>query len=619
MSSNANPMLMAMIDDMVKKQVKKAKEKDDKGFRMITKPYPAWVDTVPFPPGFSQPDFKIAKSLFKKKRDEAITQVPCLNIIVISDDEEEEESSASSPIHIPDSPIVISDNEEEGSNASCPIHISDFPTSLKLAVGEFMVTPKARVTPERTMASPKYSPVPPMFYINTPEYVDESVSFQTYELLEGTAEQKLESALDQREMGSMRPRDLLLLWVQQTPFPVGYELPNFSIYEGYGDPEKHKKLFLRQCGETAQNQAFWEVMKSAFIQSQYFYRWDLRYLRNAKERHPQGGEVITDDENSFVGSVNMVQISDEPKEGDGKEKIPALVSIYDALMMSLELRKSLIYALSNPNDFRKEVQEKRQKSTTTCLSTVAFGDGDMYAETPDHNRPLFITGLVLNTKISRVLVDAYYVDARFYTKASQNRAKGSTKTDTQSVKAQTKKAFRYIPKSQRKPGASALAPIDLTLELKDAFVLPLQKAECTYVENYRKFVVPAKAKGMKPIVFHALGDMEKKVQDENLKTVEISSPIRPSYAANITKMLVKAGLDPEKVSTQTVAPFDFVLTHTQAKSLQQGSPIVVTREGLGYQATEEKLFVNIITVEGALDDGIEDETYPIPTQSEEGG
>ncbi|KAH7838052.1 hypothetical protein Vadar_021485 [Vaccinium darrowii] len=57
--SNMSPILMAMIDEMVKKQVKKAKEKDDEGFRMITKPYPAWVDTVPFPPGFSQPDFKM--------------------------------------------------------------------------------------------------------------------------------------------------------------------------------------------------------------------------------------------------------------------------------------------------------------------------------------------------------------------------------------------------------------------------------------------------------------------------------------------------------------------------------------------------------------------------------
>nr|QHR87556.1 hypothetical protein Q903MT_gene1567 [Picea sitchensis] len=26
---------------------------------MITKPYPAWIDSVPYTPGFSQPDFKM--------------------------------------------------------------------------------------------------------------------------------------------------------------------------------------------------------------------------------------------------------------------------------------------------------------------------------------------------------------------------------------------------------------------------------------------------------------------------------------------------------------------------------------------------------------------------------
>ncbi|KAG5562842.1 hypothetical protein RHGRI_005537 [Rhododendron griersonianum] len=620
------------------------------------------------------------KAYFKKKRDEAVTQVPCLNIIVISDDEEEEESSASSPIHIPDSPIVISDDEEEGSNASCPIHISDFPTSRNLAVGEFMVTPKARVTPEKAMASPKYSHVPPMSYINTPEYVvspsQRNMGYGSDTELVRNSRKRLRF---EDEKFSLKCQSDDEMWKHSTQSPHILESfvdSDFSprypsparTYDGESVSSDH---FDFSCNVISVDVNFQDAdiqIRSCPEDDEKARVFARREGTNqAKERHPQGGEVITDDENSSVGSVNMVQINDEPKEGDGKEvvhvcktyltykrqprnqssqnlqvpvtqdevpkeeeqvkydvlahlkKIPALLSIYDALMMSPELRKSLVYALSNPDDFCKEIQEKGQKSTTTCLSTVVFGDEDMYAETLDHNRPLFITGLVLNTKISRVLVDAYYADARFYTKTSQNRVKGSTETNTKSVKAQTKKAFRYVPKSQRKLGASALVPIDPTLELKDAFVLPLQKAECTYVEDYRKFVVPAKAKGMKPIVFHALGDMEKKVQDDNLKTVEISSPIRPSYAANITKMLVKAGLDPEKVSTQTVAPFDSVLTHAQAKSLQQGSPIVVTREGLGYQAAEEKISVNMITVEEASDDGIEDETYPIPTQSEERG
>ncbi|KAH7853285.1 hypothetical protein Vadar_000919 [Vaccinium darrowii] len=358
------------------------------------------------------------------------------------------------------------------------------------------------------------------------------------------------------------------------------------------------------------------------------------------------------------------------------------------------------------------------------MSTVAFGDEDMYAETLDHNRPLFITGFVLNTEISRVMVDggsavnllpkralgmigvrlsqlrpchlviqgfnqneqrpmgkiklrtkfgsieedteflvidvntsynallgrpwvhghmavpstyhqcikyplpppmnegiiiadndpfngveAYYADARFYKKASQNKAKG----ETEGIEAQTKKTFRYIPKSQRKPGASALAPINPTLELKDAFVLPLRKTECTYVESYRKFVVPAKEKGTKPIVFHALGDMETKVQNDDPKVVETLGHKRPNYTENIRGMLVKAGLDPEKVSSQTVTPFDSVLTHAQVTALEQGKPIVATREGLGYQATEEEKFsVNMTVAERALDDGDEDGTCPIP-------
>ncbi|CAL5430658.1 unnamed protein product [Camellia sinensis] len=64
-SGGMNPMLMAMIDDMVRRQVKKVKEKDDENFRIITKPYPAWVDAVPFPSSFSQPNFK----MFDETRD----------------------------------------------------------------------------------------------------------------------------------------------------------------------------------------------------------------------------------------------------------------------------------------------------------------------------------------------------------------------------------------------------------------------------------------------------------------------------------------------------------------------------------------------------------------------
>ncbi|KAH7851899.1 hypothetical protein Vadar_018143 [Vaccinium darrowii] len=332
---------------------------------------------------------------FKKKREGAVIQVPCLNIIVISDDEE----------------------QEEGSSASRPIHILDSPTSPQHDFEECMATPKGCVTPKGTMTSPEFSPVAPVLYMNTPEYVMnspqryvgdaqvrsspeddrrakiegqkkrnqakivvslkeemskttqnymihgeqisshpfpqwvemvlfprgysiphfpldngvgcprhhlvhflalcgdiirsqalllqqfvlslkgwaadwyfslpansipdwdtmaeqfyrrfymprpmefemwepyENISFQAYELLEGTIEEKLEAASNQRDMGGFRARGLFPPWVEQTPFPLGYDLPNFSIYKGHGDLEKHIKIFLRQCGRTAQNEA----------------------------------------------------------------------------------------------------------------------------------------------------------------------------------------------------------------------------------------------------------------------------------------------------------------------------------------------------------------------------
>ena len=88
-----------------------------------------------------------------------------------------------------------------------------------------------------------YKPWP--IEIEMPEHLDgEGTSSQTYDFIEGTIEEKIETAFDLREMGSYRPRDLFPLWVKQTPFSEGYELPNVVLYEGYGDPQKHISIFL---------------------------------------------------------------------------------------------------------------------------------------------------------------------------------------------------------------------------------------------------------------------------------------------------------------------------------------------------------------------------------------
>lgn len=41
----------------MKREVKKAKDGGVSNTKLVTKPYPAWADKVPFPPPFTQPEF----------------------------------------------------------------------------------------------------------------------------------------------------------------------------------------------------------------------------------------------------------------------------------------------------------------------------------------------------------------------------------------------------------------------------------------------------------------------------------------------------------------------------------------------------------------------------------
>ena len=96
------------------------------------------------------------------------------------------------------------------------------------------------------------------FYVNGSMEIEmfeplgiDNVSIQTHDILEGIVDEKIEMILESRSMGLFRPKNLFPPWVQQVPFSEGYELPEFIIYEGHGDPEKHIRRFLKQCGETA--------------------------------------------------------------------------------------------------------------------------------------------------------------------------------------------------------------------------------------------------------------------------------------------------------------------------------------------------------------------------------
>ncbi|XP_020080518.1 uncharacterized protein LOC109704178 [Ananas comosus] len=88
-------------------------------------------------------------------------------------------------------------------------------------------------------------------------------------------------------------------------------------------------------------------------------------------------------------------------------KVPALLSVYDALMMSKELREVLIYALQNPEPFHAYFAETSMKEALYLVHTanITFTEKDLLMGTTHHNRPLYVTGTSDGEKMNRILID----------------------------------------------------------------------------------------------------------------------------------------------------------------------------------------------------------------------
>ena len=88
------------------------------------------------------------------------------------------------------------------------------------------------------------------------------------------------------------------------------------------------------------------------------------------------------------------------------KKIPALLSVYDALKISAELRMSLVYALTNPEEFSNEVNQVEMRSSeptyAECLALITFTDDSLQ---PGLIKPLFISGYLNGLEITRIMID----------------------------------------------------------------------------------------------------------------------------------------------------------------------------------------------------------------------
>ncbi|XP_020410272.1 uncharacterized protein LOC109946528 [Prunus persica] len=93
------------------------------------------------------------------------------------------------------------------------------------------------------------------------------------------------------------------------------------------------------------------------------------------------------------------------------KRIPAPLSVYDALQMSRELREALVMALMNPNLYKSCFKSADVHTTETskfcasCLAAITFGEDDLLLGSRFHNRPLYVTGEVGGTTINRILLD----------------------------------------------------------------------------------------------------------------------------------------------------------------------------------------------------------------------
>ena len=87
------------------------------------------------------------------------------------------------------------------------------------------------------------------------------------------------------------------------------------------------------------------------------------------------------------------------------KRIPAMLSVYDALMMVPDLRMALVEALRAPEVYEAAMAESRPYSTPLYVNEITFTEEDKVVDESDHNRPLYIEGNIGDAHLRRILID----------------------------------------------------------------------------------------------------------------------------------------------------------------------------------------------------------------------
>jgi hypothetical protein len=85
--------------------------------------------------------------------------------------------------------------------------------------------------------------------------------------------------------------------------------------------------------------------------------------------------------------------------------IPALLSVYDALLLIPELRQALIEALQKLEVYEIDMGKHNLLCISVEFNQITFTEDDKVLECDDHNRPLYIEGNIASAHLRRILID----------------------------------------------------------------------------------------------------------------------------------------------------------------------------------------------------------------------
>jgi hypothetical protein len=85
--------------------------------------------------------------------------------------------------------------------------------------------------------------------------------------------------------------------------------------------------------------------------------------------------------------------------------IPALLSVYDTLLLVPELRQALIEALQKPEVYEIDMVKHNLLCHSMEFNQITFVEDDKVLECDDHNRPLYIEGNITSAHLWHILID----------------------------------------------------------------------------------------------------------------------------------------------------------------------------------------------------------------------